>query len=75
MMKILKLTKGYYAQVDDSDFEALSKHKWTALVTGTKIKRVYAYRRTDWDNVKRRYAFRALFICIAKLCLPSRYGH
>jgi hypothetical protein len=54
-MKEIPLTKGYAAQVDDDDFEWLSKYKWTAVVTGQQIKRVYAYRRHDWDNAKRRW--------------------
>lgn len=54
-MKTIVLTKGYVAIVDDDDFAALSANKWTAVVTGKKTKRVYAYRRTGWDNTKRRY--------------------
>jgi hypothetical protein len=55
-MKQIPLTKGYFAIVDDDDYERLSKHKWTAVVTGKHIKRVYAYRRVGWDNAKRRWA-------------------
>lgn len=55
-MKSITLTKGYIAIVDDDDFERLSAHKWTALVTGQRLKRVYAYRRTGWDNAKRRWS-------------------
>lgn len=29
-MKLIPLTKGLFAQVDDGDFESLSKHKWYA---------------------------------------------
>ena len=54
-MKQIELTKGYFAIVDDDDFERLSQHKWTAMVTGQNIKRVYAYRRTEWDNANRRW--------------------
>ena len=54
-MKRLPLTKGYFAVVDDDDHEWLSEYKWTAVVTGQNIKRVYAYRRTGWDNAKRRW--------------------
>ena len=55
LMKEIPLTKGYAALVDDSDFERLSRHKWTALVTGQNIKRIYVYRRTGWDNANRRW--------------------
>lgn len=54
-MKHIMLTKGYFALVNDEDDEALSKHKWTAVVMGKRVKRVYAYRRTGWDNLRRRY--------------------
>lgn len=54
-MAELILTKGYIAIVDDDLYDELAKHKWTAVVTGGRIKRVYAYRRTGWDNAKRRW--------------------
>jgi hypothetical protein len=54
-MKTIPLTKGYSAIVDDDDYERVAKHKWTAIVTGQNVKRVYAYRRTGWDNVNRRW--------------------
>lgn len=54
-MKLIPLTKGYFAQVDDDRYDEISQHKWTAVVTGKYVKRVYAYRRTDWDNSKRRW--------------------
>jgi hypothetical protein len=54
-MKEIQLTKGYFALVDDDDYERLSQHKWTAVVTGKHIKRVYAYRRAGWDNANRRW--------------------
>lgn len=54
-MKEIPLTKGYVAFVSDEDYEELSKHKWTALVMGKNVKRVYAYRRCDWDNTNRRW--------------------
>jgi AP2 domain/HNH endonuclease len=40
-LRHIALTKGYYATVDAADFERLNKHKWTALVTGSKV---YAIR-------------------------------
>jgi hypothetical protein len=54
-MKSLPLTKGYVAYVDDDDYERIAKYKWTAIITGQNIKRVYAYRRAGWDNVNRRW--------------------
>lgn len=54
-MKEIQLTKGYVAFVDDDDFARVNQFKWTAVVTGQNIKRVYAYRRTGWDNAKRRW--------------------
>lgn len=54
-MPILTLTKGYVAIVDADDFVELSQHKWTAVVTGKHVKRVYAYRRASWDNALRRW--------------------
>jgi hypothetical protein len=42
-MKLIPLTKGYFAQVDDADFEWLNQWKWQAL-TGKKRKTVYAVR-------------------------------
>ena len=52
-MKTLPLTKGFVALVDD-DCDA-DRWKWTAMVTGQRIKRVYAYRRTGWDQQRRRW--------------------
>ena len=54
-MALIPLTKGYSALVDDDDYERLAKHKWTAVVTGQNIKRVYAYRRSGWDQKNRRW--------------------
>lgn len=44
MMKLLKLSKGYFARVDDADFDWASQWKWSALVTGRKQIVVYAIR-------------------------------
>lgn len=43
-MKLIPLTKGYFAQVDDADFEWLSKRKWYAA-TSKKTKTIYAQCR------------------------------
>lgn len=47
-MKLIALTKGYYAQVDDEDFSTLSRHKWyarTQVFSKTGRVSVYAARR------------------------------
>jgi hypothetical protein len=54
-MKAIPLSKGYSALVDDEDYDRLSQHKWTALVSGKHVKRVYGYRRTGWDQSNRRW--------------------
>lgn len=54
-MAEIPLTKGYAALVDDGDLERVSRFKWTAVVTGKDIKRVYAYRRKDWNKGARRW--------------------
>jgi hypothetical protein len=43
-MKLIPLTKGYFAQVDDEDFDFLNQWKWRAGVRGS---RVYAIRRGE----------------------------
>lgn len=52
-MKAIELTKGFLALVDDADFDRVNAFKWTALVTGKYIQRVYAYRREDWNQERR----------------------
>lgn len=54
-MRTIPLTKGYVAIVDDDDYDAVAQFKWTAVVTGQTIKRVYAYRREGWDNANRKW--------------------
>ncbi len=47
-MKEIPLTKGYFAQVSDEDFDELSKFVWRAVIT--KNGRVYAQRRTGGNG-------------------------
>lgn len=51
----LSLSKGYVALIDDQDAELAVPFKWTAMVLGKHVKRVYAYRREGWDQEKRRW--------------------
>jgi HNH endonuclease len=55
----LILTKGYKALIDADDYEWLSKWKWTAVITGQNIKRIYAYRR-EWPSRRAIYLHRAI---------------
>lgn len=58
-MALLQLTKGYVALIDDADLEILGPWKWTALVTGQNIKRVYAYRR-EWPSRRSIFLHRVI---------------
>jgi len=48
-MKRIKLTKGQFAIVDDSDFERLNKHKWLALKNRNTW---YAVRHTYRNGIR-----------------------
>ena len=50
-MQKLKLSKGYFARVDDADFEWVSQWKWCALVTGRKQTLVYAIRTRSKQEI------------------------
>ena len=53
-MKLIPLTQGKFAQVDDEDFEALSKFHWSCQKTKTPG-RFYAYRQgVNEDTGKKR---------------------
>lgn len=51
-MKILPLSKGYSAIVDDADFAWASQWKWSALVTGRKQVVVYAIRTRSKSEIE-----------------------
>lgn len=48
-MKEIPLSRGYVAQVDDSDYEWLSRHKWHVIGPNRKL---YAARKYKRDGVK-----------------------
>jgi hypothetical protein len=50
-MKEIPLTRGFFVQVDDEDFERLNTHRWYASIT---YNRVYASRDTKKDGVRIR---------------------
>jgi hypothetical protein len=49
-MKLIPLTKGHFAQVDDCNFDWLSQWKWYAQVSG---KNVYAVRNINDSTIQR----------------------
>ena len=48
-MKLIPLTKGFFAKVDDEDFERLSKFKWQ-VNNPSKSKHITYAKRTDRTN-------------------------
>lgn len=48
-MRLIQLTKGYFAQVDDEDFEALNKFEWRL---SNPNRSMYAVR-DDYSKIKR----------------------
>lgn len=45
-MKLIPITQGLFAQVDDEDYEWLSQWKWCAMSKGPRSKGFYACRQT-----------------------------
>jgi len=54
MSRIIALTQGYQTEVDDADYEWLSKYKWCAQINqGALAKHVYAVRGVGGRKNKR----------------------
>jgi hypothetical protein len=55
-MKIIALSRGMEARVDDADYPSLARHKWSARPTGRHTKTYYAYRiSTDGTILMHRF--------------------
>ena len=52
MTRTIQLTQGYEAIIDDEDYEAVSKHKWCAIVK--RGGHVYATTNMIWRSQNRR---------------------
>lgn len=52
-MKLIPLTKGYSAEVDDEDYDRLAAFRWHVALTGRRNQRPYA-RRAVWVDGKSR---------------------
>lgn len=59
-MKKIKLTKGYSAQVDDGDFDFLSKFNWHATVYSTGVYAVRGRRISDGVGPSSIYMHRVI---------------
>ena len=63
-MKLITLTQGKFAQVDDTDFEALNQFKWHACKLKPNSESWYA-RRIHRDNkMKSTYMHRQIMGCV-----------
>lgn len=67
-MKLVKLTRGQFAKIDDEDFERVSKNKWTASLKETHG--YYAIKAT-YKNKKRGTCSMHRFIMNARKSDPA----
>lgn len=73
-MKTIPLTKGFFAIVDDEDYEVLSRFKWHAQVSTHRSRtKVYAKRNETYysEDGKRRQAS----VYMHKVICPPGDGH
>lgn len=70
-MKLISLTQGFYAKIDDEDYDDLSKHKWYALRNRNMI---YAARRYKNKTVLMHREIFNLTDCDTKLDHEDRDG-
>lgn len=56
-MKLIPLTRGYSAMVDDADYERLSQHRWRALLSKTEHRLVIYAMRSEPQDGKDRFIF------------------
>ena len=62
-MKIISLTNGLFALVDDEDFNRVNQFKWYANITGNGT-RIYARRSINGDSKKKSiYMHRFIMNC------------
>ncbi len=53
-MRVIELTRGYAAIVDDEDFESLAQYRWRANINRKYSKTVYAIRSVHFGNGKQK---------------------
>ena len=63
-MKVVTLSKGHYAQVDDADYERVAQHNWCVQDLGTRI---YACRNVRREDGSRTHEYLRRFILATPL--------